>query len=162
MAEEACCTCATLLSNITPLYDERSEKPTALDRRLDCCGRVICASCIYVCHSTMPVLPNSNSNNNRIIPALEHTVRSAKSPRIPKTATIHHAAPRTLLPPTRTPSSPPTPPSPNLSNSNLHQTPSPLPPQTTSSTSSTTTPIPSYPYPYGTMFPSLPSDALTV
>jgi len=44
--EEACCTCATLLSTISPQYDEKSEKPKALDRRLECCGRVICGSCI--------------------------------------------------------------------------------------------------------------------
>lgn len=43
---EACCTCATVLSAIPPLYDEKSEKPLAQDRRLDCCGRVICGSCI--------------------------------------------------------------------------------------------------------------------
>jgi hypothetical protein len=44
--DEACCTCATLLQNCLPQYDEKSEKPKALDRRLDCCRRVICGSCI--------------------------------------------------------------------------------------------------------------------
>ncbi|KAH8794008.1 hypothetical protein BGZ57DRAFT_749200 [Hyaloscypha finlandica] len=44
--EESCCTCATLLKNILLQYDEKSEKPKALDRRLDCCGRVICGNCI--------------------------------------------------------------------------------------------------------------------
>lgn len=44
--EESCCTCATLLKNVLPQYDEKSEKPKALDRRLDCCGRVICGNCI--------------------------------------------------------------------------------------------------------------------
>lgn len=44
MSEEACCTCATLLSSI-PHYDEKTEKPTVYERRLDCCGRAICARC---------------------------------------------------------------------------------------------------------------------
>lgn len=48
MLEEACCTCAALLSEIPPQYDLESEKPMAQDRRLDCCGRVICAKCITV------------------------------------------------------------------------------------------------------------------
>ncbi|KAG9239241.1 hypothetical protein BJ875DRAFT_220652 [Amylocarpus encephaloides] len=46
MAEESCATCAQYLRNIPPVYDEKSEKPVAQDRRLDCCGRVICGSCI--------------------------------------------------------------------------------------------------------------------
>ncbi|KAL3425996.1 hypothetical protein PVAG01_02787 [Phlyctema vagabunda] len=45
--DEACCTCATPLSKVSPLYDEKTEKPVALDRRLDCCGRVICGNCIH-------------------------------------------------------------------------------------------------------------------
>jgi LysM repeat protein len=46
--DDACCTCATLLSTIIPPYDEKSEKPKALDRRLECCGRVICSNCLVV------------------------------------------------------------------------------------------------------------------
>jgi len=46
MAEEACCTCATLLSQVSPQYDSKTEKPTAQERTLDCCGRTICSSCI--------------------------------------------------------------------------------------------------------------------
>jgi len=46
--EEACCTCALLLSNIIPEYDEKSEKPKAHDRRLECCSRIICGNCIAV------------------------------------------------------------------------------------------------------------------
>jgi len=46
MAEEACCTCASLLSKISPQYDTKTEKPVAQDRRLQCCGRVICGRCI--------------------------------------------------------------------------------------------------------------------
>jgi len=48
MSDTACCTCATLLSAIPPLYDEKTEKPVAQDRQLDCCGRVICRKCIAV------------------------------------------------------------------------------------------------------------------
>ncbi|KAF2085490.1 hypothetical protein K490DRAFT_75115 [Saccharata proteae CBS 121410] len=43
--EEACCTCATLLTSIPPTYDEKTEKPTEHERRLECCGRAICARC---------------------------------------------------------------------------------------------------------------------
>ncbi|KAH7071668.1 hypothetical protein FB567DRAFT_208479 [Paraphoma chrysanthemicola] len=43
---EACCTCAALLSSIPPNYDEKTEKPTQFERRLDCCGRAICARCL--------------------------------------------------------------------------------------------------------------------
>ncbi|KAH8815834.1 hypothetical protein F5884DRAFT_195732 [Xylogone sp. PMI_703] len=43
----ACCTCATLLLNVTPIYDEKTEKPLGSDRRLECCNRIICGNCIY-------------------------------------------------------------------------------------------------------------------
>jgi hypothetical protein len=153
MADEACCTCATLLSNITPLYDEKSEKPATLDRRLDCCSRVICGPCIYVCHSTI-YLSTLNSNKRiRIIPASELTVPSAKSPRtphpLPKAYAIHHPILRHQPPPfllMLTLSSPPIPPSRNPPNPKIH--PIVNPPSallTTSSTSSTTTPTLSSP-----------------
>jgi len=45
MDEEACCTCAALLSSIPPTYDEKTEKPTVHERRLECCDRAICARC---------------------------------------------------------------------------------------------------------------------
>jgi LysM repeat protein len=45
MSSEACCTCATLLSSIPPTYDEKTEKPTVHERRLECCSRAICARC---------------------------------------------------------------------------------------------------------------------
>jgi hypothetical protein len=45
MSNEACCTCAALLSSIPPTYDEKTEKPAAHERRLGCCGRAICARC---------------------------------------------------------------------------------------------------------------------
>ncbi len=44
---EACCTCATLLSDTKVPYDTESEKPICLDRRLECCNRTICATCQY-------------------------------------------------------------------------------------------------------------------
>ena len=44
---EACCTCATVLSDTKVPYDTESEKPICLDRRLECCGRTICATCQY-------------------------------------------------------------------------------------------------------------------
>ncbi len=43
---EACCTCAALLSSMPPAYDEKTEKPSQFERRLDCCGRAICARCL--------------------------------------------------------------------------------------------------------------------
>lgn len=43
---EACCTCATLLSSIPPTYDEKTEKSSQFERRLDCCGRAICTRCL--------------------------------------------------------------------------------------------------------------------
>lgn len=43
----ACCTCATLLSDTKVPYSTESEKPLTFDRRLECCGRTICASCQY-------------------------------------------------------------------------------------------------------------------
>ncbi|KAJ9638290.1 hypothetical protein H2199_006977 [Coniosporium tulheliwenetii] len=46
MSSEACCTCASLLSTIPPSYDEKTEKPARYERRLECCGRAICARCI--------------------------------------------------------------------------------------------------------------------
>ncbi|KAF2143307.1 uncharacterized protein K452DRAFT_247755 [Aplosporella prunicola CBS 121167] len=45
-SEEACCTCATLLASIPPTYDEKTEKPARYERRLECCGRAICARCM--------------------------------------------------------------------------------------------------------------------
>lgn len=44
---EACCTCATLLTDTKVPYDPDSEKPIVLDRRLECCSRTICAVCQY-------------------------------------------------------------------------------------------------------------------
>ena len=45
--DAACCTCAQLLAYVSPIYDEKTEKPKAQDRRLDCCGRIICGNCIH-------------------------------------------------------------------------------------------------------------------
>ncbi|KZF23645.1 hypothetical protein L228DRAFT_260432 [Xylona heveae TC161] len=43
---EACCTCATVLSPSRP-FDKNTEKHYSRDRRLSCCGRVICSDCVY-------------------------------------------------------------------------------------------------------------------
>ncbi|KAK3952718.1 hypothetical protein QBC32DRAFT_340623, partial [Pseudoneurospora amorphoporcata] len=43
---DACCTCATLLSSV-PRFIPETEKPLPDDRRLSCCGRVICGNCTY-------------------------------------------------------------------------------------------------------------------
>lgn len=45
-ASEACCTCATVLTEV-PRYSPQTEKPYPADRRLDCCPRVICGRCIH-------------------------------------------------------------------------------------------------------------------
>ena len=44
--EEACCTCARLLSAVPRI--SATEKPLPDDRRLGCCSRVICSDCIQV------------------------------------------------------------------------------------------------------------------
>lgn len=44
---DTCCTCATPLSDTKVPYDTESEKPICFDRKLECCGRTICASCQY-------------------------------------------------------------------------------------------------------------------
>ncbi|KAF2642132.1 hypothetical protein P280DRAFT_293764 [Massarina eburnea CBS 473.64] len=43
---EACCTCTAFLSSVPPAYDEKTEKPSQYERRLECCSRAICARCI--------------------------------------------------------------------------------------------------------------------
>jgi hypothetical protein len=91
--EESCCTCATLLKNILLQYDEKSEKPKALDRRLDCCGRIICGNCIadnprFKTYCMKPCFP-------RHLPQLIVTqVPFVKSLRLqlrcPRASEIHH------------------------------------------------------------------------
>lgn len=53
MASEACCTCATIISDYpsTANFETKNEKQfsTPDDKRLDCCSRVICGTCIHVC-----------------------------------------------------------------------------------------------------------------
>lgn len=45
--EETCCTCARLPSAAPPPFDEKTEKTAPLpSRRLECCQRTICATCI--------------------------------------------------------------------------------------------------------------------
>ncbi|TVY47882.1 hypothetical protein LCER1_G008152, partial [Lachnellula cervina] len=53
--DEACATCARYLNTITPQYDEKSEKPVAQGRTLDCCGRVICGNCIHISTTPSPL-----------------------------------------------------------------------------------------------------------
>ncbi len=77
--DRACCTCARLLRAVLPQYDEKTEKPLAQDRRLDCCGRVICGTCIAVCLFFLSYFYlNSPFADKwcwvRITPALQHTV----------------------------------------------------------------------------------------
>jgi hypothetical protein len=100
--EEGCCTCATLLKNILPQYVEKSEKPK-VDRRLDCCGRVICGNCTAgnprfatYCWTS------SESETSTAIDKIQ--VRSAKYPRpqllyLRVSATLH----LTPRPPRRSP-----------------------------------------------------------
>ncbi|KAI3395292.1 hypothetical protein diail_1490 [Diaporthe ilicicola] len=45
-SEAACCTCATVLSDV-PRCSPQTEKPYPADRRLECCPRVICGRCIH-------------------------------------------------------------------------------------------------------------------
>ena len=44
MSSAFCCTCASPLSPIS--YDEKSEKQSQHERRLECCNRLICARCM--------------------------------------------------------------------------------------------------------------------
>ncbi|WYZ40466.1 hypothetical protein EsH8_IV_000807 [Colletotrichum jinshuiense] len=46
MDNEACCTCAKLLASV-PRHSAATEKPLPDDRRLECCGRVMCGGCIH-------------------------------------------------------------------------------------------------------------------
>jgi hypothetical protein len=138
--DEACGACATLLQNCLPQYDEQSEKPKALDRRLDCCRRVICGSCIAINprFATYCIAPlhNPESFNN-----LQTQVHSAKSLQhlhlFPKACEIPqhtHLSPPPFEPHrSLTTISPPTP----LSQSNKHPHQKNLNSQKMSSTSST-------------------------
>lgn len=48
MSEEACCTCASILTSTPPSYSFETEKlaPDDPPRRLPCCNRLVCAGCI--------------------------------------------------------------------------------------------------------------------
>ncbi len=61
--EESCCTCATFLKDVQPIYDEKTENPAALDRRLDCCSRVICGNC-QLENNRFAAYCSSSSNSN--------------------------------------------------------------------------------------------------
>ena len=68
---EACCTCATLLSDT----DSKTEKPRALDRRLDCCGRVICGNCMHVGSIILRILRPSTKDSYRKRQDSKHIVQ---------------------------------------------------------------------------------------
>lgn len=63
---ESCCTCASLLHNV-PATAPGSEKPLPDPRRLPCCNRIICGSCLHTnarfasycpyCQTSTPSLP---------------------------------------------------------------------------------------------------------
>ncbi|KAH7374752.1 hypothetical protein B0T11DRAFT_3066 [Plectosphaerella cucumerina] len=63
---ESCCTCASLLHNV-PQTAPGSEKPLPFPRRLPCCNRIICGSCLHsnarfasycpYCQTSTPSLP---------------------------------------------------------------------------------------------------------
>ncbi|ORY13838.1 hypothetical protein BCR34DRAFT_586232 [Clohesyomyces aquaticus] len=81
MSSEACCTCAALLSSIPPTYDEKTEKPTQYERRLECCSRAVCARCItdnprfatYCPFCQMSTVPSSLPQGLRDPPAYSPT-----------------------------------------------------------------------------------------
>ena len=78
MVHEACCTCAKYISNVVPAYDEKTEKPIAQDRRLQCCGRIICGNCIAV-GSVIPWTKNTLAKltcTARTTIGFQHTVSS--------------------------------------------------------------------------------------
>jgi hypothetical protein len=72
-SSDACCTCATLFTDLPIEYDERTEKPVERARLLDCCGRKICAKCLKTnprfqtycpyCHH-FAVTPSSSRSDN--------------------------------------------------------------------------------------------------
>ena len=61
---EACCTCAKLLSELPPQYEEKTEKRLDEDRRLECCNRTICGTCIAVCISKSLEFSSDRIKNN--------------------------------------------------------------------------------------------------
>lgn len=67
MASEACCTCATIICDYPTSFETKNEKQASTpdDRRLDCCSRVICATCIHVCH--MLSLPSPSAQETRLL-----------------------------------------------------------------------------------------------
>lgn len=99
---EACCTCAALLSSIPPTYDEKTEKPTLYERRLECCGRAICARCMtdnprfstYCPFCQVSVVPSPLPQGLRDPPAYTPPVAGTKDDEPPP-----YSAHNTLQPP---------------------------------------------------------------
>ncbi|WPJ63068.1 hypothetical protein SMAC4_13617 [Sordaria macrospora] len=86
---DACCTCATLLSSV-PRFVPDTEKPLPDDRRLSCCGRVICGNCIYNnprFSSYCPYCQTPSSSSSASYP-----IGTSPNPRGPKyrSAPSHH------------------------------------------------------------------------
>jgi hypothetical protein len=88
---EACCTCAALLSSIPPTYNEKTEKPTQYERRLECCGRAICARCItdnprfatYCPFCQVSVVPSSLPQGLRDPPAYSPPTEGSAEDELP-------------------------------------------------------------------------------
>src|SRR5689334_23284800 len=97
---EACCTCARLLSDV-PVYSEKTEKYLPQDRRLECCGRVICGDCLHaslpVTLSQQPHVPLTRLCSSRRTSASKHIAPTAKCPPRPppshSASGIHHLTP---------------------------------------------------------------------
>ncbi|KAI1857612.1 uncharacterized protein JN550_013124 [Neoarthrinium moseri] len=85
---EACCTCATLLSQV-PRY--RGEKPLPDDRPLECCPRVICGNCIhdnsrfstYCPYCQISSTPSALPPGLKEPPSYHSIAESSKFPRAP-------------------------------------------------------------------------------
>ncbi|KAK3340799.1 hypothetical protein B0H65DRAFT_430404 [Neurospora tetraspora] len=109
---DACCTCATLLSSV-PRFVLETEKPLPDDRRLSCCGRVICGNCIYnnprfssYCPYCQTPSSSSSSSSSYPTPINPHAIppttaetqdpKPSKDQKVPDT--IHHLHPHDTLP----------------------------------------------------------------
>lgn len=107
--DSACCTCAQLLAQVFPIYDEKSDKPKAHDRRLDCCGRIICGNCIhknprFATYCKAPLCLSIDTNiqeetDSLKVPFVKSPQLLLLSPKVSKTPQLTHP----LHPPTHIP-----------------------------------------------------------
>ena len=97
--EESCCTCAKLIKNILLQYDEKSEKPKALDRRLDCCGRIICGNCIADNSRFATYCRNATLPKHRSLLTMQALSVKSQQPRLRclRASEIHLHIPQPLL-----------------------------------------------------------------